>query len=151
MPFVLDASTTAVWAFKDEVSPYANLVLGQLEIDRAAVPTVWPLEVANALLIGERRGRIPPHETTAFLDGLAKLAIDVEGDHSPAWGATLALSRALGLTAYDASYLELAGRLGIPLATQDNRLRTAAVAIGVPILTPTAPPGPGTSNGSETT
>lgn len=136
MPFVLDASVTMSWAFQDEATAYTTAVFARLQTDRAEVPTVWPLEVANVLVLGERRRRISPPDVARFVQTLRSLPIDIENQRglTLAFGPVLDLARAHGLSAYDASYLELADRRGLPLATQDTRLQAAAVAIGVPLV-----------------
>lgn len=101
----------------------------------AVVPAIWPLEVANVLLSAERRGRLTEAQSTRFVELLGALPIVMEQpsvDHI--LGSVLPLGRHHGLSAYDAVYLELAARLGLPLATRDERVITAAAAIGVRIL-----------------
>ena len=135
MAFVLDAAVSLAWCFEDEETPYASSVFDRLRTDRALVPTTWPLEVANTLLVGERRGRLTLATSTRLVLNLKGLSITVDDrTSSAAFGSILSLSRARGLSAYDASYLELAAREGLPLATQDSRLRTAAERAGVAIL-----------------
>lgn len=135
MAFVLDASVTMSWCFEDEITPYAESVLVHLRESRAIVPRIWPLEVANALLVGERRGRVVQAKTEALLNGLIGLSIGVD-ETAPldAWDSALALGRTERLSLYDASYLALALREGLMLATQDARLRDAAGRVGVPLL-----------------
>ena len=135
MPFVVDASLTLAWCFEDEAGPVADRALQRLERDRAYVPAIWVPEVANVLLVSERRGRLTEAQSARFTSLLADLAIEVEAvDAGRCWGTVLALARRHALSAYDASYLELASRRGLPLATADARLRTAAIAAGVPML-----------------
>jgi predicted nucleic acid-binding protein len=135
MPFVLDASVAVAWAFDDEISPYPNRVLELLATDIARVPSIWPLETANALLSAERRQRIHIAETSRFVSLLQSLPIEL-GDLPPqrALGAVLELGRSHALSAYDAAYLELAMREGLPLATQDDRLRSTAQRLLVPLV-----------------
>ena len=139
MPFVLDASVALAWGLKDEATPYSVAVLASTERERAVVPAIWAPEVANVVLVSERRGRLTVVESVAYLRDLAEMTVDVD-DAVPAatWGPVISLARAHGLSAYDASYLELALRRGLPLATQDNRLRAAAAQVGVPIFDPHA-------------
>ena len=133
--FVLDGSITLVWGFDDEASDYAEAILRQIPGLQAFVPGIWPLEVANALLVGERRGRSTPADAARFLSILGTFPIDVDGETtSHAWHETMHLARAHGLSAYDGAYLELAIRLGLPLATLDGKLKAAALAVGVPIF-----------------
>ena len=133
--FVLDGSITMVWGFEDEADDYAEAILGRMPDLQAHVPSLWPLEVANALLVGERRKRITPADTARFLAILDAFPITVDGETvAHAWADTMHLARAHNLSSYDASYLELAIRLGLPLATQDGKLKTAAEAVGVPLF-----------------
>ncbi len=135
MAFVVDASVTMAWFLAGEATPYSEGVLDRLEKTGAIAPIVWPLEVANAFLIGERRGRLTAAQTARFVHDLKLLPITVDdGAVAGAWGPILALGRAHNLTAYDAAYLELATRLGVSLATQDARLRAAAGDVGVPLI-----------------
>ena len=132
MPFVLDASIAASWAFADEDHPTAALALERIRTDAAVVPGVWWFEVRNTLLMSERRGRISEADTAEFLRALARLGVSV--DRAPDEAAVLALSRRRRLTVYDAGYLELAGREGLMLATLDADLIRAARAEKRPLL-----------------
>jgi predicted nucleic acid-binding protein len=129
---VVDASVALAWCFPDESSDYADAVLVSLEGKSILVPSVWGLEIANAILVGERKKRIKPLEIrrfTAFLESLSILQ-----DHRPAvslLGDVVPLGRVYGLSVYDASYLELALRTGAPLASLDRKLRGAADRAGV--------------------
>lgn len=135
MTFVLDGSVTMAWCFRDETTAYTNLVLHRLQTTEAMVPVIWPLEVVNVALVGERRGRIVVADTLRFVLFLRSLPIEIDDIELPrVWGNVLDLARAQQLTLYDASYLELALREGLPLATLDDRLREAANRIGVPLV-----------------
>jgi len=137
---VLDASFVFPWLFEDEASPAADAMLAVIEAQGAVVPALWHLECANALGMAERRDRLTPAgvaEAIAILEGLP-LVVDAT-DPARSFGVVLALMRAHRLTAYDATYLELAMRLGLKLATNDKALRRAAVAVGVASF------GPGTA------
>ncbi|HWG47005.1 MAG TPA: type II toxin-antitoxin system VapC family toxin [Gemmataceae bacterium] len=130
--FVLDGSVVLAWYFKDEANAYANAVAGCLPAARAFVSAIWPLEVANAVLMGERRKRSTEAQAVKWLGYLSSLPITVDEETtSHAWGDVLNLARAHQLSAYDAAYLELALRRSLPLATLDNKLEAAAKAIGV--------------------
>jgi predicted nucleic acid-binding protein len=130
--FVLDSSVTMVWGLEDESAPYAEAILDDLPRLRAHVPSLWPLEVANVLLVGERRGRLTVAESANFLSVLATFPITVDDETTArAWGATVNLARDKNLSIYDASYLELAMRRGLPLASLDERLRAVAAGVGV--------------------
>jgi predicted nucleic acid-binding protein len=124
MPFVLDASITACWAFEDEDHPIAALALERVRTDEARAPGLWWFEVRNTLIVNERRGRLTEHDTAAFLRGLARLGVTV--DRSPEEAEVLALARRHRLSVYDAAYLELAQRDGVALATLDGELAAAA-------------------------
>ena len=130
--FVLDCSVTMAWYFKDESSSYSRAVRKALSDLRAVVPGLWPLEVANILGLAERRKRSGEAETSKWLSLLHLLPIRVD-DETPAraWSDILHVARSHHLTAYDAAYLELALRLGLPLASLDEKLKTAAREAGV--------------------
>jgi predicted nucleic acid-binding protein len=130
--FVLDASIALAWAFEDEESSEVTAVLTRLERESAIVPAIWPLEIGNALLAAERRGRISAVAVSRFLKLLERLAIRV--DRAPeifAMEPLLSIARDQSLSVYDASYLELATRTELPLATADQRLRAAARSTNV--------------------
>ncbi len=132
MNFVLDASVTLAWCFEDEGGEYAERVLGALRTSGAVAASLWPLEVANGLAVAERRGRLDATDARRFMDLVLALPIAVDPtSRAAAMTASYDLARRRTLSAYDASYLELALRLGIPLATLDVRLREAAQAEGV--------------------
>ena len=133
--FVLDNSIVMAWSFEDESNDYADAVLDRLATTRAVVPGLWPLEVANALLMGERRMRSTEAETIKWTGMLVSLPIVIDGEtNAHAWSDTLNLARGHNLTAYDAAYLELAIRLGLPLATIDAKLKVAAENVGVTLF-----------------
>jgi predicted nucleic acid-binding protein len=126
---VIDTSITMAWCFADEADDIADAALDALRDDEAAVPCIWPLEVANVLLVAERRGRLSQAQCARFLGLLGALPIQV--DHSVPIAEVSATAQRHGLTAYDASYLMLAERLGGLLATLDDRLAAAATRAGV--------------------
>jgi predicted nucleic acid-binding protein len=134
---VIDCSLTMAWYFKDEATPYTNAVRDNLATERAVVPALWPLEVANVLLMAERRKRSNPTRATKWLRYLAALPIAVDEEtHLRAFDPILNLARSHKLTTYDAAYLELAMRRRLPLASLDSDLKKAAQAVGVTIYTP---------------
>jgi predicted nucleic acid-binding protein len=133
--FVLDGSVTMVWGFEDEADAYAAAILNRMPKLQAHVPALWPLEVANVLLVGERRRRITPADTARFLAILGTFPIAVDDETTArAWAETIHLARTHKLSSYDAAYLELAIRRGLPLATIDKDLKKAARTIGVELL-----------------
>lgn len=142
MNFVLDASVALAWCFEDEASVYSDGVLESLVSGEAVVPPLWPTEVTNVLLAAVRRRRLDSAAAAAVRRLLQALPIAVDPlDRSRAFDETMALAGAHGLTTYDACYLELARRRGIPLATMDAALRRAAEAEGVELYdAPQAPP-----------
>jgi predicted nucleic acid-binding protein len=134
MAFVLDASITACWAFQDEDHPDTRLAFHQMRSEEAVVPCLWWFEVRNILVVNERRRRIAESDTAVFLLGLSRLRIRI--DRAPEEGAVLRLARTHRLSVYDAAYLELAQREGLPLATLDADLKKAAAGEGVAIVAP---------------
>ena len=132
MRFVLDASIAAFWAFEDENHPAAALALERIRTDEVLVPGIWWFEVRNTLVVNERRGRLSEADTAIFLRGLSRLGVTI--DRTPEESAVLALARTHRLSFYDASYLELAQREGLPLVTLDHDLRKAARAAGTALL-----------------
>lgn len=132
MNFVLDASVTLSWAFEDERDETSLAVLEALEASEAITSPIWPLEIANGLLTAERRDRITPADANRFTALLLELPIVVEPlDRRRPLQEVRQLARRHGLSAYDASYLEVALRHGVPLATGDGRLAAAAREVGV--------------------
>jgi predicted nucleic acid-binding protein len=135
--FVLDGSVTLAWLFHDEKDPYADAIVGKLPALEMLVPRLWHLEVANVLLVGERRGRCTQADSIAWLGFLGGLPVVVDdATEARAWSDTIALGRQHGLTAYAAAYLELAMREGAPLATLDAKLKAAATSVGVAVYQP---------------
>ena len=133
--FVLDNSVVMAWYFEDEANDYTAEILQSLAESEALVPTIWPLEVANVLLVGERKGRSTEARTSRFIALLDALPIRVDAATSQlALSGILTLAREQRLSAYDAAYLDLAMREGVSLATQDKALRRAAAACGVELL-----------------
>jgi predicted nucleic acid-binding protein len=129
---VIDSSIAIAWCFPDEQDAYSQSVLDALVNEPAIVPDLWHLEVANTLLVGERRKRSTQANTVQWMTFLASLPITVdEHTHFHAFGDITALGRSHNLSAYDAAYLELAMRRGLPLATRDEKLKAAARAVGV--------------------
>src|SRR4030088_406105 len=126
MPFVLDASITACWAFQDEDHPHADAAFARIREDEAVGPSIWWFEVRNILVMNERRRRITESDTSGFLRDLSRLRMRI--DSQPDEISVLRLARAHRLSVYDAAYLALAQREGIPLATLDVELANAARA-----------------------
>jgi predicted nucleic acid-binding protein len=132
MSVVVDSSATLAWVYAGETTAAINEVFAGVNERGAWVPALWRLEVANVLEMGVRRGRHDAAFRDATLADLALLPIGVDPDTDRhAWGATMRLADRHRLTVYDAAYLELAQRRGLPLATLDKELRQAAKAEGV--------------------
>ncbi|MFO0847128.1 MAG: type II toxin-antitoxin system VapC family toxin [Gemmataceae bacterium] len=128
---VVDASVALAWVFPDEASAATEAVLRRVGDEGGLVPAVWPLEVANALVGGERTGRLARADARrafALYAGLPLKVCPVGPGLDTGLGQVVALARRHALTTYDAAYLELAVRTGTPLATLDRRLAAAAVA-----------------------
>lgn len=141
MSLVLDSSATLAWVYSDEITTAIGEVFARLNERGAWVPALWRLEVANVLQMGVRRGRHDAAFRDAALTDLGLLPISVDPDTGRhAWNATLHLAERHKLTVYDAAYLELAQRRGLPLATLDADLRVAASAERVVLLG--CPPAP---------
>jgi predicted nucleic acid-binding protein len=135
MAFVLDCSTTMAWCFEDEGAKRANRFLERLATTHAVVPTIWALEVANVLLVAQRKRRVTVADSIRFLDLLRSLPIRTDEETTRrAWTDTLPLAARLSLSACDAAYVELAIRLNAPLATLDTHLTQAARKAGVKVL-----------------
>jgi len=132
---VIDASTALAWCFPDETSDYADAVLVSLEGSTILVPAVWSLEIANAVLVGKRQKRLGQTEIRRFVALLEGLSF-VEDARTVGEQISniLPVASEHGLSAYDAAYLELALRRGVPLATLDRKLRKAGKQAGVKVF-----------------
>jgi predicted nucleic acid-binding protein len=132
---VVDASVALAWCFPDEGSDYADRVLVALEGHAILVPALWSIEITNALLVAERRKRVRQLETRRFIDLLSDLKVEMEAQSvADAVGNVLPLGREYVLSAYDAAYLDVAIRHGVPLATLDSNLRRASTRAGIEIF-----------------
>ena len=132
--FVLDNTVTMAWCFTDEASEFTEALLHHLSnlTDSAIVPALWLYEVVNVTELSVRRGRITGEKANVFLESLADLPIEIENPTLPqVFVAVRALAGQYQLTAYDASYLELAIRHDLPIATSDKALMKAAQAAGI--------------------
>jgi len=133
--FVVDCSIAMAWLFNDEATPKTEALLNRLTTETALVPAWWFIEIANVLAMAERKARITPTQSDAFIADLGKLGIERD-DEAPnrAFTYLLALCRKHQLTSYDAIYLDLAVRHNLPLATLDEDLRKTAKKLGVRLL-----------------
>jgi predicted nucleic acid-binding protein len=130
--FVIDASVTAWWFFRDESDVFPDAALERLLTEGATVPYIWWFEIRNALLMAERRGRLPSAELSEALDTVG--SFDVTIDTTPQSQTIIDLARRYRLSCYDASYLELALRKRADLATSDKALASAAKAEHIAVL-----------------
>jgi predicted nucleic acid-binding protein len=121
--FAVDNSIVMAWCFSDEESSYADSVLKILKTAIAFVPSIWPLEAGNSLLAAERKKRLSQSQISNFFSILDILPISVEQETPGRMrNEIFSLARKHLLSTYDASYLDLAIRLNIPLAIQDIAL-----------------------------
>jgi predicted nucleic acid-binding protein len=134
--FVLDASVAVAWCFDDASTPFTEGILDLLSAGAEGVaPGIWPLEVANALLVAERHKRISVAQVTALLGRIVQLPVSVETiEPDRAFNQVLSVARQHQLTEYDAAYAELALRRGLPFATLDDKLRQAARMAGITLV-----------------
>jgi len=133
--FVLDASVALCWCFENQATDYSEAIFERMAAGgEASVPFVWPVEMVNALLRAERRKTVQVAQVAGFLEELSAWPIHVDTvGVGRAFDQILSVARQQNLSAYDAAYLELAIREGLPLATLDGDLRKAARAVGVKI------------------
>ena len=130
--FVLDASVALCWCLDGQETEYTAGVLGALETDACSAPALWSLEVANVLSLAQRRSKVAPETVDVLLGGLLELPIHIDSAAAKHIFQNVApLARRLGITVYDACYLELALRTGLPLATVDAQLAKAAKEVRV--------------------
>jgi predicted nucleic acid-binding protein len=134
--FVLDCSAAMTMCFEDEQSADTDSFWRAHVASRILVPPIWFLEVANALVLGERRGRLTPAQVGSNVAGLLQFGFEPDTSHSTHLAlATLpSLCRATKLTAYDAAYLDMAMRHRVPLCTLDDALAREAKRCKVGIV-----------------
>lgn len=134
---VVDASVALAWCFPDEANRYADAVLMALAAHQLVEPTIWSMEIANAISVGERRARIHESEILRFFELVGSLNVIEDPRLIPeVFGDVLPLARRHAIAVYDAAYLEAAIRHDAPLATLDRALERAARAMGVPSFNP---------------
>ena len=135
MSFVLDNSIALAWCFEDAQTPAVMALLDRVTETGAIAPLLWPLEALNGLLVAERRRRLNATTRAALSAFLRELPIMLDLDAAErAWGEAAQLAERFRLSVYDATYLELALRRRLPLASLDQGLREASGALGVDVL-----------------
>ena len=131
LAFVVDASVSAAWFLPDEASADTEAALQATTTSDVWVPSLWLLEISNLLLRAQRRKRITADKRRELAAAATALRIRVDRE-AVAISALDEIVARHGLSAYDAAYLELALRRGLPLATQDEALIVAMAKAGVP-------------------
>jgi predicted nucleic acid-binding protein len=133
--FVLDSSVALAWVLKGERTPRTEELRQETGERGAIVTSLWPIEVANVLQTYERKAILTRAERSQALAVYARLPIKTDDQTAArAWSTAYDLALAHKLTVCDAGYLELALRVGLPLATLDKELHRAATALGVKVL-----------------
>ena len=122
MSFVLDNSVVTGWYLSDQATPYTQAIAARLETEKAMVPHLWQLALANVLKTACSRGKLTPDAARQILDTLGSLPIEVDTRTAPGQRQLFELAIRLKLSSYGAAYLELAMRHGLALATQDLQL-----------------------------
>lgn len=132
MALVLDNSVLVGWFVPEQANDYTRRIAQRARREDLFVPALWEVEFANVMAMLSRRRALPPHQVAAILSRAIRL--DLQIDRNPVSPRSLfAITERLGVSAYDAAYLELAERRGLPLATRDASLAGAARAAGVPL------------------
>ena len=131
MAFVLDNSVAVAWFFPSQANSYTNAMAKRLETEKAWVPALWQLEIANVLRTACVRQKLVHTHARDIFSALNKLPIQVDQGGGPSGKQLFELAMRYQLSSYDAAYLELAMRLGLDLATQDQALKDAALAAQV--------------------
>jgi len=134
MTFVLDNSVVTGWYLSDQATAYSESIALRLEGAKALVPSLWQLELANVLKTACTRGKLSLDSARQILDALSQLPIEIDASPAPGQRQMFELAMRYQLSSYDAAYLDLAMRHGLPLATQDQQLKKAALAAGVEVL-----------------
>jgi len=133
MAFVIDNSVVVGWYFESQATDYSDRVLDMLANDTAYVPGLWILEFSNILRKATLAGKIDKTRSAEIIELVEGLPLAV--DYTPAHiAANLQLATKYGLSSYDAAYLELAIRMKLPIAANDEALRSAAMRAGVGLV-----------------
>ena len=129
MPMIVDASVAVAWFVRNQATAYTDRIRRQVRSQRLHVPAVWPLEFVNALWQLQRRKILSSQQVDTIIDLAEPLDVVVHGE-TPAPRRLMAVARKHDLSAYDASYLELALALRYPVACRDGPLRDALRSAG---------------------
>lgn len=130
MAFIVDNSVIIAWLIDRQADAYTRRLSVRADRERLHAPAVWPFELVNTVSVMQRRGLIRGHQADGLISRATRIGVLVDSDPLD-MAALLNLTRGMGLSAYDAAYIELAQRRGLPLATRDERLARAARAAGV--------------------
>lgn len=130
MSFIVDCSVAARWLLPDEATPYTDAVFDLLNDQDAIVPALFLSEFANVFLKLARQRKLPRELALGAVQRFAALGLEVDRN-TPDPERLFTLADHYGLSAYDATYLELALRRGLPLACWDGGLKTAAEKAGL--------------------
>jgi len=131
MAFVVDNSVVIAWFIGDQATAHTIRLKERSRREILHAPSVWPLELVNSVWSLQKRRRLRAHQADEIIGKATRLGIIVHGQ-PVVMQSLLALARQLALTSYDASYIELAQRLGLPLAAKDEVMLAAARRAGVP-------------------
>ncbi len=134
--FVLDCSITLSWFFEDEQTEDSDRVRRAIEQgSEIVVPSIWPLEIVNGLVVAERRKRITNYQLSGYIERIRLLPIHIDAIQlDRTLTDVLKLAGKHALSSYDASYLELSVRNSLPIATLDRKLRSAAENLEIAIF-----------------
>jgi predicted nucleic acid-binding protein len=135
MSFVIDASMAAAWLLPEEYSDAAEIVISSITAP-CPIPSLFWFEIRNILAMSERRGRIGNGGALVGMERIRRLPLDDAGIGGD--GSILLLAAGHALSAYDATYLALAGNRGVAIATLDRKLAAAARKEGIAVLGPFA-------------
>ena len=135
MPMVLDNSVVCGWLLENQATPYSDAIAQRLQDDQAVAPPLLRLEYANVLRTACKRGRLTAQQAQDAIAQLAELPVEIDAE-LPDAAQLLALALRYDLSSYDATYLDLALRRQLPVATQDVAFAQAARLSGVGVVTP---------------
>ena len=133
MAFVADNSVIVAWLTESQANAYTRRLFTRAQRETVHVPALWPFEFVNTLCVMQRRNIMRSHQADATLAQAQRLGIVVDAEPIKQ-AMLLAVARRARLLAYDAAYIELAERRGLPLATRDRAMRLAAQRVGIALV-----------------